>query len=477
MLTNVLRLACATLPRLMVRFGVAAVLVVALVAAGSAAAAEPPSPRKLRVNASSLSVVDRARLPVVATLERRTGRLLKRRRRGSQPAAPAPAPEPQPSPAPTSPPVGPTAPGVGICRAANIVFYTARDWLRLGPKLAATASPCAHYYISIPPLVADKTNPRPDQAWRIRKLGRGFHAMAEIHWSTWQTWMQNNGKTWFEAGVEARRRMAAVGYDVGSGDTWAVNEFPSSVRRNLGTARADARAFVQGLYEGDGVPVQGLVFVIGTIHGATDASLYKTTMKDWLADSDFWLDMNRAVRFWAQEAYGDARRWGVAGAPLPARRDYLNDFLQHGANLAGVAPVELDPARAFLARTYTPLGNAGWQWGSGLGWTLISGEQMEHFVSTQAYSMRNFAAAWPGPDRFGFAWAPNNATAMPDADFVAQSGAVADRLAVALQESGRWLPSDPGLFSCGPTGLSPWCLADVEGASFTDAWQVFHSWD
>jgi hypothetical protein len=465
----------------MMRFGVAAILALAAVGAGTAGAAEKPEKRvvrAIRANASTLSVVDSARLSVVANLDRR------RRKPRNDPGAPTPQPpedgqpQPQPDPAPApGPGVGPTAPSIGTCRPAQVVFYTARDWLRLGPKLAQNASPCAEYYISIPPLVADKTNPRPDQAWRIRKLGRGFHAMAEIHWSTWQTWVQNNGRTWYEAGVEARRRMAAAGYDVASGDTWAVNEFPSSVRRNLGTARADAREFVRGLYEGDGRPVKGLVFVIGTIHAATDASLYKTTMQGWLADSDFWVDMDRAVRFWAQEVYGDARRWGVAGAPLSLRRDYLNDFLQHGINLAGVAPEDLEPARAFLTRAYTPLGNAGWQWGSGLGWTLISGDQMQHFVSSQAYAMRHFAARQPGPDRFGFAWAPNNATAMPDAEFVAQGGAIADRLAMALGDSGRWYEADPGLFSCGPIGPNPWCAADVEGAAFTDAWRIFASWE
>ena len=58
------------------------------------------------------------------------------------------------------------------CRATELVFYAARDWLRLAPKLAEHASPCADYYISVPPLVADKTMPRPNQAWRIRALGR-----------------------------------------------------------------------------------------------------------------------------------------------------------------------------------------------------------------------------------------------------------------------------------------------------------------
>src|ERR687896_59983 len=99
------------------------------------------------------------------------------------------------------------------CRSAEFVFYAARDWLRLGPKLAERASPCADYSISIPPLVGDKTYPRPNQARRIRALGPRFHAMAEIHWTTWQTWVRSTGRSWYDAGVEVRRRMAAAGYD------------------------------------------------------------------------------------------------------------------------------------------------------------------------------------------------------------------------------------------------------------------------
>ena len=115
--------------------------------------------------------------------------------------------------------------------------------------------------------------------------------------------------------------------------------------------------------------------------------------------------------------------------------------------------------------------------GIGLGWTLISGEQMEHFVSSQTYAMRHYASRQSSPDRFGFAWAPNNATAMPDADFVAKSGAVADRLALTLGESGRWFPADPGLFACGLIGPNPWCTAVVADAAFTEAWAIFRAWD
>src|SRR5262249_46209323 len=138
------------------------------------------------------------------------------------------------------------------CRPLRGIFYAQTDWLRLATKLAQQASPCAQYYISIPPLVADKTKPRPDQAFRIRALGSNFHALAEIHWTSWSNWVTSNASTWFDAGVEARQRMAAAGYDVSKGDTWAVNEFPSSVRVGSGSARANARDFVRGLYQGDG---------------------------------------------------------------------------------------------------------------------------------------------------------------------------------------------------------------------------------
>jgi hypothetical protein len=401
--------------------------------------------------ASTLAVVECADLPVVASLDPRY-RPVKAQYRFSGRLA-----------------------STAQCRTSEFVFYAARDWLRLAPKLAERASPCADYYISIPPLVSDKTVARPNQAWRIRALGPRFHAMAEIHWSTWQAWVGETGHTWYDAGVEARRAMAAAGFDVAAGDTWAVNEFPSSVRRNVGTARADARNFVRGLYDGDGQPAQGAVFVIGVLHGTKDASAYKSTLKTWLADAPFWLDMDRAVRFWAQEVYGDARRWGVAGATPALRRDYLNDFLQHAAKLGSAAPAAYAAAQAFLARAHTPIANAGWQWPSGLGWSMLTGNQMRHFISSQTYALRNFAARRPGPDRFGFAWAPNNATEMPSSSFIAQTGQLLERLGAALSESAaEWSP-DPGIYACSSLGFD-WCRADVAGASFTNAWRIFSTW-
>ena len=178
------------------------------------------------------------------------------------------------------------------CRPLRAVFYTATDWMRLATKLAANASPCAQYYFSIPSLAADHTELRSDQAWRIRALGANFHAMAEISMSAWGTWVSDNGSSWYQAGVEARRRMAATGYDVTLGDTWAVNEFSSSVRRGDGTARVDARDFVRGLFDGDGTlpKTKGTVFIVGMGQGTSDLSMYKTNLEGWLQDGAFWTD-------------------------------------------------------------------------------------------------------------------------------------------------------------------------------------------
>jgi hypothetical protein len=83
------------------------------------------------------------------------------------------------------------------CQLVRAVFYAATDWLRLATKLAANASPCAQYYISIPPLANDKTQLRVDQAWRIRALGPAFHVMAEVNDTGWTSWVSTTGNSWY----------------------------------------------------------------------------------------------------------------------------------------------------------------------------------------------------------------------------------------------------------------------------------------
>jgi hypothetical protein len=374
---------------------------------------------------------------------------------------------------------GNRVPAQANCRPLRAVFYAATDFLRLATKLAASPSPCAQYYVSIPPLVADKTQLRPNAAWRIRALGPNFHALAEIHLATWTRWVASTGSSWHTAGVTARQRMAAAGYDVSLGDSWVLNEMTTAVRRGTGDARANIRELLRGLYEGDGTrPTRGAAFVVGFGQRTGDVSLYQTNLQNWFADSTFWTDMATYVSDWVQEVYGDVRSWAVPGVPTTMRRDYLNDYLQHKFLLAGVGPPTIGVAQSYVRSTYSPLANAAWQRDTGYGWTMVSAEQMAAYVSAQVHALRYFGVLSQRPeDHGGFAWAPRNATGVPPADFAAQSGRVLERLAAALRDSAQLVdPVDAGSSACGPPGQNLWCTGDVDGARLAEQWKSFQGW-
>ena len=365
------------------------------------------------------------------------------------------------------------------CRPLYGVFYAATDWLRLATKLAAQPSPCAQYSISIPPLTADKTKPRPDQAWRIRALGPSFHALAEIHLNAWRKWVQAGNGTWYQAGVEARQRMAAAGYDVGAGDSWALNELSSAVRRGDGTWRTDMRELIRGLYDAGGAqpPARGVVFVVGIGQRVPSVATYKARMQEWLQDSAFWVDMDAYVSDWSQEVYGDVRAYAAAGSAPTARRDALTDFLEHSDLLAAAGGAVSGAANAFFAQAGSPLANAAWQWTGSFGWTLVDGALMQQYVSAQVYALRNHDAAAGRPvDRWGFAWAPRNPGDVPKGVFAPAAGAVLDRLAAAIRDSGSDYPADPGALACGPAGRNVWCGGDLDGAALTAKWATFRAW-
>ena len=350
------------------------------------------------------------------------------------------------------------------CRPLRAVFYAATDWLRLTTRLAATPSPCAQYYISVPPLVADKSQLRADEAQRIRALGPAFHALAEINVTGWTAWVASTGSSWYQAGVEARRRMAVAGYDVNAGDTWALNELSSAVRQGTGNARANMRAFLNGLYDGDGAlpAARGTVFIAGIGQATADLSVYQARLQDWYEDTAFWNDLSRFASDWSQEVYGDVRHYAVAGAPRDARRDLLNQYLQHQTALAGVAPASADAARSFLAAFYSPLANAAWRYDAAFGWTDVPVELMQDYVSAETYAMRAAATG-----RFGFAWSPKNLTLAPTAEFNAHSDALLVRLAAAIADSG-----DSPEAACGAT----WCAGNLDGAAAAPAWSTFGAW-
>jgi len=363
------------------------------------------------------------------------------------------------------------------CRPARLIFYAATDWLRLATKLAQTASPCGQYYVSVPPLTSDKTQPRPGQASLIRALGPNMHALAEINYSAWAKWVAANGSDWFTAGVTARQRMATAGYDIAAGDSWAMNEVSSAVRRNTGSARLNLEEFLRGLDDGGGDPAKGVVFVIG-VNQPGDQTAYRITLQSWLQDSTFWTTVSQYVSDWMQENYGDMREYAVAGASAQQRRDALVQFLGHPMALANAGADLSAAAREFLVPTYGPLANAAWAWSSSYGWTSVTSALMEDFVSAQTYAARALDAEAGLPsDRFGFAWAPNNTAGLTSNAFAQQTATILGRLSQAISDSATTVdPADPGVGACGPAGQNLWCQAVLPGAAFTTQWASFSTW-
>jgi len=382
----------------------------------------------------------------------------------------------------------------------KVVFWTSTDWELLGEELKGQLSPCADYYISIPPLSNDKTALRDRQDDVIRQLGPHFHPLAEVTlagatgWDAWVTGAP--GRTWFDAGVEFRKRMVAAGYRPDLGETWLLNEFERSTRRNVSphtrTAMAD---LLRGLDQGDGSgPRMPGVVEIGiayTHQNIPDVPGYKAEMTSWLQDSAFWSSVAPAISILTKEVYPDARFWGVGGTTRNQRARRLNEYMQHSMNLVSAGPGSVDAARALFRRAYMPLGNATWPalgpdpytppFCCGHGWTLIPHEAMLNFVSEQIYATRRYVANHKGrapSGRIGFSWQPTNNFNLPQADWDVKKRAIAARIGEAIRGAYRQKGLASANFACRPPGgTTDWCMgADIPGAAFTSEWETFLRW-
>ena len=403
------------------------------------------------------------------------------------PADPEPVPSLDPDwSAQFVPPAQPRLRAALACKPLNAVFYAQTDWLRLAQKLRSNMSTCANYYVSVPPLSpasGDKTMPRPNQAGPIRALGPQFHAMDEINAAGWAAWVTADpSRTWFDAGVEARRRMAAAGFDVNAGDLWAVNEFSSAVRANTGVARQNMRELVRGLYTGDGTtpPVEGLIWVSSFGQPTAVLDTYRANLKAWMGDLPFWDDMSRYVRFYSQEVYGSITSWAVPGTTTDDRNGPLTDYLEHVATFASHAPADLATMSGYVAQSDTPTGNAAWP-RPAYGWPPAASSPpytlVQSYVAAQVYAFRNYQAT-RATETWGFAWNPTNFgtagdTNPPIPDFVNKTAAILDRLAASIHASD--VPGEvPGIGACGTDGS--WCLGDIAGSTFNSAWHNFNTW-
>ena len=366
----------------------------------------------------------------------------------------------------------------------DVAFYTSSDWVRLGQKLLADESPCADYYISIPPLAADKTNFRCLQDDLIRALGPRFHPVVELHFAGWNAWWKANGKTPADAGREFVRRATACGYDFAHGEMWALNEMHSGVTANTPNARANMTLLLDTLAGGaPEMPAsRGIVWVIGVGQGTQNVNAYRGQIRNWLRDTPFWQAMSRDVSVWGQEAYPDMRFWGDAAASRNERTRNLSLFLEHPLLLAEAGPKDAATALDFLEQTYVPLASAAWPYTSGFGNTAFSDDQMKRFVSEQTFAVKHFSQSRPhsAPEaRFAMAWAPNtqcgSSLCAPASVFAQRTAGILERLADAIRESyEQGGGSQAG--ACGPPGDHSWCDADVPGAAFNPVWSTFPVW-
>lgn len=366
------------------------------------------------------------------------------------------------------------------CRYHNQAVFYSLSWGRLGQFLAADSGPCTDYYISIPPRDLDKTMPRAGEAAKIRALGLRFHALAEFNTKAWAGWIAAvPGRSWADAGREFRRRMAAAGFDVAAGDSWSLNELGPDVQVGSGSARTDMSDAINALAAGaPGMPyTAGTVFVISHDQRATDLAQYQSELKAWLADGDFWASLAQPVRFFAQETYADARSWGVAGSSRNDRARALNDYFEHLSLLAEAGGDNTTEAARFLRRTYLPLMNAAWR-GNGapdFGWTQVSPETMQAFVSEQVYANHQFAQSHPqlAPDgRLGFAYIQRKLPTETQTDFNNETATILQRLAAAITLSYAQGGGSP-VGAC----EGGWCDGyPIDGAAFNDGWQTFTDW-
>jgi hypothetical protein len=374
----------------------------------------------------------------------------------------------------------------GCSKRVPAIFWGGTQWLELANGLAAELSDCVEYYVTIPPKDTDRTVLRGGRDFKaIRALDPNIHAVAEIRFTSetgWRAWVVGPhpewapGRTFYEAGIEARRRMERLGLDVAAGETWALNELDETILENVPGRREEVLEFVRGLYEGGpGMPeAAGIVFSIGPFSDLRDVASYKAGLEEWLTDGEFWTSLDEHVDFFADEVYATPANWGIRGVSVEGRAKLLNEFFYRLPTLAEAGPDAAEPARAFLRRTFVPLVNASWPH-EGLGQTnRISAETMSGFVSTQVYAMRVYAEAnttTAGRGGMGFAWAPN-----PAEPTYTEAGRdmVLQRLASAVADSVG--DEDAASRACGADGAGS-CSGDVEDAFANDVWKAFTSWD
>jgi hypothetical protein len=370
--------------------------------------------------------------------------------------------------------VDPSADAMPGCASVTTVIMYSEGTYELGlpNAFAANPDPCTRYYVHLPALSADKTMPRGGVA-NVHALGPNFHAMAEFSWGAWRDWIAASPGTrnWELAGQAFRQRMTDAGYDVAGGDTWAINEFPSTTRTGDQDVWTHEENAVKGLDEGDGtVSSKGVVYLEGMGQNLANFSVYKANVENWLQQDAFWNAMDSHVRWFSQEVYADPHFDCVIGSNVQSDADHLNAYLEHIPRLAANGGSGTQTAAAYLAKAYTPLVNESFNSDTGFGDNMIDLGDFERFTRLQVYGTHYWAANhnYPGR-RIGFAWAPRNTT--PDQDSALET-IIANSVIRSYPSGGFY---GLGKYACSTDGNLDGCGCTVSG-SYNGGWVTFGTW-
>ena len=359
----------------------------------------------------------------------------------------------------------------GCTSVTTVILYSEDTYdLRLPQGFAAAQNNCTRYYVNLPALSSDKTMPRPEAA-SVHALGPHFYALAEFSWSAWKQWIDASPGTrdWETAGKLFRQRMIDAGYDVGHGDTWAINEFPLATHSGDNDVWTHEQSAVKALYEGDGsASSQGVVYVAGIGQSLANLGVYKSNVKGWLQQDAFWNAMQSYVRWFGIEVYADPHL--DCGSNVPTDSAYLDAYLEHIPRLADAGGSASGVAAAYLRRSYFPLVSAAWGSDGGFGNNLIPLSAFEQYSRLQVYATHLWAAGhgYPGR-RLGFAFAPQNATVDQQTEL---AGVIANSVARAYPDNKFY---NLGKLACSTAGSLDGCGCQVSGA-YNASWGTFATW-
>lgn len=376
----------------------------------------------------------------------------------------------------------------------NVITYNPDGWSQLLDAFAANPTPCADYWITIPPPTQKKRGVRARTSDGrsipavIRALGTNFHPVAEFNWGAWshvapddcQQHLHSCPGYWRQAGQKFRLEMARAGYDTTNGAAWALNEFPRALR-TTSVVRANAAAALGALLRGlppapgkTALPGQaratrGITFLIEMPQSFTRLlcpdDCYKDHLRTLLQQSGFFSAAAKAIRFWGQETYARCQ-WSCVGTNLGKRAKETNAFIMHPWLLANAkdAPARVKTARAFFVPRYFPLLTGYWHGAKYGATTTLKLPEMKALVSLEVYSARRFSLYNRVPGgRIGFAWHNE-----PD---TTGSQELANHLAAVVAAAYAPGGSPAGACNVAPDG----CMVTL-GPKFNTQWDSFRHW-